>query len=124
MSEPRSYEVAEKTSGQVTALLVDNDGVTPIPAAALATFTLHLYVVKSDGTIGIVNTRNHQNVLNANNVTVSPAGVVVWTYQVGDTTLVEALPYERHIALFEWTTATAAGKTEVVLVVRNLLEVS
>jgi hypothetical protein len=50
---------------------------------------------------------------------------VTWSIQVLDTTLVEAtLPFERHIALWQWTTATAAGKHESILVVKNLSQVS
>jgi hypothetical protein len=124
MPDPRVFEVTEKTAGRLTATLVDQDGVTPIPSAALVTFTLHLYAIKTDGTIAVINSRTHQNVLNANNVTITAGGVVTWSYQVADVTLVEGLPYERHIALFEWTTASIGGKQEVVLNVRNLLEVS
>lgn len=122
--EPRVFEVLEQTSGRLSGTLTDNDGVTPVPGAALVTLTLTLYVVKADGTTGIVNSRNAQNVLNQNNVTVDSAGLLVWLYQVGDTTLIEALPFERHIALFTWTTATTTGRTRVVLNVQNLLTVT
>lgn len=122
--DPRVFEVLEQTSGAITGLLVDNDGVTPIPSAALLTLTLTLYVIKTDGTTGIVNSRNAQSVLNLNNVTITSGGIFTWIYQALDTTLVEALAYERHIALFRWTTTTAAGACEIVLNVRNLVGVS
>ncbi len=121
---PLTFEVNEKTSGRYTATLVGNDGVTPLPGATLSTLVLTLYVIKADGTDAIVNSRNVQNVLNANNVTVSTGGLVTWLFQVGDTTLVEAIPFERHIALWEWTWPTGAGKHEVILVVRNLHRVT
>ncbi len=121
---PQTFDIDEKATGQYTATLVANDGVTPLPAGTLSTLVLTLYVIKADGTDGIVNSRNVQNVLNANNVTVSAGGLLTWTIQVGDTTLVEALPFERHIALFEWTWPAGAGKHEVILVVRNLHRVS
>lgn len=121
MGDPMAFAINEKCTGQYTATIVDNDGVTPLPAATLATFTLTLYVIKQDGTTAIVNTRNVQNILNANNVTVTPGGLVTWAIQVGDTTLIEAIPYERHIALFQWTWANGAGKHEMALIVRNLL---
>jgi hypothetical protein len=123
MAEPLVFEIDEQESGSYTATIVGNDGATPLPAASLLTFTLTLYVVKADGTEQIVNARNQQNVLNANNVTVSAGGAVVWTIQPGDTTLVEDIPFERHIALFEWTWADGAGKHEVILKVRNLRRV-
>lgn len=124
MADPKSFDVLEKTSGQYTATIVGNDGVTALPGATLSTLTLTLYVIKADGAIAYVNGRNHQNVLNTANVTISAAGLVTWTYQAADTALVEALPFERHIALFEWTWPAGAGKHEAVLVVRNLTEVS
>jgi hypothetical protein len=121
--DPKAFDVLEQATASYTATVVGNDGVTPLPAATLVTMVLTLYVVKTDGTIGYVNGRNAQNVLNANNVTISSAGALVFTLQPLDTTLVEALPFERHIALFEWTWSGGAGKHEVVFVVKNLTEV-
>lgn len=121
--EPRTFDILEQSTGQYTATIVGNDGVTALPAATLLSLALTLYVIKTDGTIGYVNSRNAQNVLNLNNVTVNSAGLITWAIQAGDTTLVEALPFERHIALFEWTWANGAGKHEMVLVVQNLGEV-
>lgn len=124
MADPQTFPIDEKTTGQYTATLVGNDGVTPLPGATLTTLVLTLYAIKQDGTDGIVNARNSQNVLNANNVTINAAGLLTWLIQVGDTTLIEAIPFERHIALFEWTWPTGAGKREVVLLVRNLRRVT
>lgn len=124
MSEPLSFPIEEKCTGQYTAILVNNDGVTPLPGGTLSTLVLTLYAIKADGTDGVVNGRNAQNVLNANNVTVDGAGLLTWAIQIGDTTLIEAIPFERHIALFEWTWPQGAGKHEVVLLVRNLHKVS
>lgn len=130
--EPKTFDVLEQATAQYRAKVVGNDGVTFLPASTLLTLALTLYVVKTDGTIGYVNTRNAQNVLNANNVTVYETLQVaadattynlLFTLQVADTTLVEALPFERHIALFEWTWSGGAGKHEVVFVVKNLTEV-
>jgi hypothetical protein len=121
MLDPLTFPIDEKETGQYTATIVGNDGVTPLPAASLLTLVLTLYVIKSDGTDSLI--RTVQNVLNLNNVTVSPAGLVTWLIQITDTTLVEDIPYERHIALWEWTWAAGAGKHEVVLLVRNLRRV-
>jgi hypothetical protein len=122
MSDPQTFAIDEKESGRYSAVIVGNDGVTPLPGATLTTLALTLYVIKQDGTDQVI--RNHQNVLNANNVTVDAAGLIVWIVQVADTTMVEAIPFERHIALFEWTWPSGAGKHEVVLLVRNLRQVT
>lgn len=124
--DPQGFLIPEKSTGTYTATVVANDQVTPLPAATLLTLTLFLYVIKADGTStylrGIAGTP--QNVLNANNVVVDTAGLITWTIQPADTTLVEALDFERHIALWQWTWAGGAGKHEVVLVVKNLREIS
>jgi len=120
MSTTTFDPIDEQTTGQYTAQLVGNDGLTPIPASVLATLVLTLYAIKADGTDQIINGRNRQNALNANNVTVSAAGALVWAIQVLDTTLVEDIPFERHVALFEWTWTSGAGKHEAILPVRNL----
>lgn len=124
-TDPPSFLLAEKSTGTYTATVVANDGVTPLPAATLATLTLFLYVIKADGTSSYIRGAAGlpQNVLNANNVTVDANGLVTWTIQTTDTTLIEAVDFERHIALFQWTWAGGAGKHEVVLVVKNLREI-
>jgi len=122
MAEPLNFAINEKSTGLYTGTLVGNDGVTPLPGPTLSTLLLSLYVIKQDGTDHMIRTA--QNVLNANNVTVSAGGLVSWSIQVADTTLVEDIPFERHIALFEWTWPSGAGKHEIVLAVRNLRRVS
>lgn len=122
MPEPKTFEINEKATGSYTATIVGNDGVTPLPGSSLTTLVLSLYAIKADGSDSLI--RTSQNVLNANNVTVSAGGLLTWLIQVADTTLIEAIPFERHIALFEWTWPVGAGKHEVVLVVRNLHRVS
>lgn len=120
--EPTTVEVLERTTPRYRAVLEDNEG-NPIPAASLTTFTLTLYVIKIDGTLELI--RNDQNIPNANNVTVDTNGVVIWSMQVADLALVEAVPFERHVALFEWTWSAGAkaGKHEVVFSVKNLTAV-
>ena len=119
---PREFDIHERETGTYTATVTGNDGVTPVPGASLASITLTLYAIIAAGTVSFINSRDHQNVLNLNNVTIDGNGLLTWAIQVADTTLVEAaLPFERHIALFEWVTATgAAGKHEIILVVKNL----
>jgi hypothetical protein len=133
---PTVIEVLEQSSDVYWGTIVDDEGNT-LAGNVLNTLTLTLYVVKADGTIGYVNSRNAQNVLNANNVLAYAAlqtradGFTFnlkWAIQPADTTLVESLIFERHIALFEWTWPHPAGgqgqgKHEVILNVKNLLEV-
>lgn len=118
--EPRRFLVNELSTGQYTASLVDNDGVTPLPGGTLTALRLTLYVIKADGTQAIVNSRTNQNVLNLNNVTISAGGALVWLVQVLDTTLVEDIPFESHIALWHWTWPGGEGRQETILVVKNL----
>lgn len=118
------FDFYEQTSGQLQGTLTRNDGETPIGSNDLATLTLTLYALKSDATIAYVNSRNGQNVLNQNNVTLDASGLLTWTVQPEDTTLVEDLDFERHYALFEWTWVGGTGRALVVLVVQNLVTVS
>lgn len=115
--------INEQTTASFTAQITGNDGVTPLPLASISTLVLTLYAIKADGTDQIINSRNAQNILNANNVTITVGGALTWVVQIADTTLVEAIPFERHIALFEWTGAFGAGKQEVILPIRNLGQV-
>ena len=121
--EPRTFDILEQSTGSYSADIVGNDGITPLPLATISTLALTLYVILTNGTVQFINGRNNQNVLNANNVAVDAFGHLIWTVQTADTTLVEAIPFERHIALFEWTFPQGAGKHEIVLVVKNLTEV-
>lgn len=115
--------INEQTTASFTAQLTGNDGVTPLPLASISTLILTLYVIKADGSDQIINSRNAQNILNANGVTVTVGGALTWIVAIADTTLVEAVPFERHIALFEWSGGFGAGKQEVILVIRNLGQV-
>lgn len=137
-SEPQqSFNIDEQESGSFTALITGNGG-EPLPGSTLATLRLTNYVIKQDGTDQILNNRNQQDVLNANNVQLLETPLpradgtyynLIWTVQggaTGDTAIVEnALKFERHIQLWEWTWgASGSGKMETVLVVKNLRRVS
>jgi hypothetical protein len=108
-----------------TATLVDEAGA-PVVLAAVSTLTLTYYAVAS-GTI--INNRNAQNVLNANNVTLhATSGLLTWIGQVADTTCSATTPegaYEHRRALFTWTWGLPArtGRHEVDLHVRNQAKV-
>lgn len=122
--QPITLPINEQTSGTYTALLVGNDGVTPLPGPSLTTLVLTVYAIKSDNTDGILR-GPQQNVLNQNNVTVDALGNLVWAVQPTDTTMVEGIPFEDHYCLFEWTcvAANVTGRHVVILRVRNLRRV-
>jgi hypothetical protein len=136
LAPPTVIDSLEQSSGVYWGTIYDDEGIF-LPSNVLNTLTLTLYVVQADGSIAYVNTRNAQDVLNANNVQVYPAlqtradGFqfnLKWMIQPADTTLVEQVPFERHIALFEWSWplpvgGQAQGKHEVILNVKNLGEV-
>ena len=119
MAEPQTFDIDEQATGRYTAVVVGNDGLTPIPAADLLTLVLTVYVVLADGTESVLR-GPQQDVLNANNVTVDGSGNLVWTVQAADTTVVEAIPFELHYCLFAWTAVGVSGKHLVILRVRNL----
>jgi hypothetical protein len=100
-----STTLLEETTGLLTFTLVDCDGAG-VPVSMLTTLTLTYYDVIS-GTI--VNARNAQNVLNANDVSVTTVGspavtTVEWQIQPADTPMVDpALALEYRVAQFRWT---------------------
>ena len=115
--------ILEKTTRVYTATVEDEAGVA-IPGTSLTTLVLTLYSLHT-GTV--INSRNAQNVLNANNVTVDANGLLTWTMQPADNQILDnALTSERHTALFEFTYSSGAksGKHEVVFVVDNLTKVT
>lgn len=123
MPLPKEYDIDEATSGRIRGTLTEEDGVTPIPVGTLTTLTLTLYV--DDASQTILNGRNAQSILGVNGGVVDGAGVLTLTLAPADNPINDAnLPFERHIALLEWTWGTGkAGKFELVLVVRNLAKV-
>lgn len=126
-----SFSVLEKTTQQYTASFLDETGVA-IPATTLNSLSLTLY----DRTTGaIINNRNQQNALNANNVIVSSSGGLTWTMQPADNPiLVDGNAQELHFALWEWTYGNSggssggagpkAGKAQAAFSVVNITKVS
>lgn len=119
-----SFNVKENTGAVYTATLKDADG-TVVPLANLTTITLTLYNV---ATGAIINSREDQDVKNTNNVTFhSTSGLLTWSIQAADNVMVNsALQDEKHIALFEFVYSGTGtpGKHEVILMVRNLGQVT
>jgi len=111
----------EGESGIYRADLADILGAIPV----LTDLRLTLYDEKT-GTI--INGRDHQSVLNANDVTYDPAtGRVTWEIRTADNALVDSTrPSETHIAQFVATYNAAPARQkpwQVVIWTRNLVKV-
>jgi len=116
--------VAEGSSARVTAVIKDETGAV-IAGSALTTLTLTLYDYVVPATI--INSRNAQNVLNANGVTVDASGNLTYLMDPADNPINDTtLSKENHVALFQWTWAAGAkaGKHEVIITVENFANVT
>jgi len=115
--------INEKASACYTTTLTDENGVA-IPSGSIDTLTLTLSNV-DDGTI--VNSRDGQDVLNLNNVTVTSGGLLTYTIQPLDTVIVDnTKDYETHRATFEmnFNSGVSYGNWDVDLMIRNLSKVT
>lgn len=119
-----AFSVLEKTTQLYTASFVDETGVG-VGSTQLVSLTLTLYLATNPATM--INSRSTQNVLNANNVTVSSSGLMTWTMQPLDNAIIDgSLAQELHLALFQWTygsSGSKAGKHQVGFSVVNLQNV-
>lgn len=118
--------VAEKTTVQITATLVDETGAA-IPLAGLSSLTLTLY--NRDSTAQeIINSVSAVNILNNGRGTVhATSGLLTLTLLPADNAIIDtAKASEWHRALIEGTYAggVKAMKYEVDVQVRNLNKVS
>lgn len=110
--------ITEGVSTKLTGQIVDEDG-TGIGSSSLTTLTLTLCV---NGNLSrIINSRNQQNVLNTNNVTVNSSGNLVWQMTTTDNAIVDNVPTERHVAIFQWTysSGTKTGKESIEFYVKE-----
>ena len=119
------YKVNEGTTFVYKATIVDENGAAII-LTDITTLTLTLYDLDAGS---IINTRNAQNVLNLNGVTVhATSGLLTWTATPTDNAIVTASTptgnYETHVALFQWTwnSGAKAGKHEMQVAVKQLLK--
>lgn len=114
------YPIKEQETGVFSFTIKDESGLV-IPSSQLTTATLTVYVPTSGA---IVNGRDAQNIKNANNVTISETGVVTWTQQVADVTILDdtlAMETHRCLFLFSWLTTTPRKKPyEVDFEIENL----
>ena len=94
------FDVPERTMPTYTFTVTDEDGNATQPTA----LSVSLF---DRATSAIINSRDEQDILGANNVVVTN-GVVVWSMVEADHPRVAAGDEgEIHVAEFEWTTATS-----------------
>lgn len=114
-------QVNEQTTALYQATFSDETG-TAIPSGSFVSLELTLY---NNSNSGIINSREGQNVLNANNVSVSGSGAVTWTMQPSDNSIIGSSKTEHHTALFEAVYDTNKElRHEVNIVVTNLSKVT
>ena len=125
--------ILEGQTGFYYLLLEDKELSVPIQKADLQTLTLTYYDCLTEA---IINNRLNQDVLDANDVTVTtevppgqvePVTVVTWALQPADTMLVDARHgTEKHRALFQWSWGPAGEQKaaqQVEFAIENLLYV-
>lgn len=95
-----TYRINKLTTFKYPATLLDQNGAGLGPAD-LTTLTLKLYDAT---TFAIINSRDDQNVLGANGVTIDSSGNLVWIMDPADNPILDlTLSSEVHVALFKWT---------------------
>lgn len=111
----------EGTTPEISAVLVDLSQ-TPISGSVLSGLKLTYY---QEYTQAIINSRNAQNVLQTNGVTVDGNGKLVWNMSAADTVILnDALETEPHIAHFEFSYLdgdTKVGSLTVRIPITNIL---
>lgn len=112
------FTINEKTEPTHEYTILDEDGNASQPTV----FTLTYY---NRATGAIINSRDGQNVLNLNNVVITN-GVMAWSMQVADTTIVDnASVAELNVALWQWTDAGGKdGSHETIIRVLNFAKVT
>lgn len=117
-----TYSISEQETPIYSFTLKDENG-SVVPGSSLNSVTLTFYAVHSGA---IINSRNGQNVLNANNVTISEQGVVTWTLQLNDVKIVDDTQLtETHRALFLFTWGSNRCKPhELDVVISNLAKLA
>lgn len=112
--------INERTTAKYTSdPLLDEEG-SVVAGSIMTTATLTLY---DDRTKTVINSRNQQNVNNANGVTISDAGIVTWVMTPADNAIVnDKLPSEIHVAVFDfrWDGGVSRAVHEVKFLVTNI----
>lgn len=112
--------INELTTSLYSSTLYKEDGITPLNGDDIDTMSLTFYDQKTDQ---LINRPAKQNVLNLNGVTIGTDGKLSWVLDREDNVIIDdALTYENHVALFEYTYASGerGGFHDVMIFVRNL----
>lgn len=114
------FDPISELSSSVYTATIKNTAGDPVPYTDLDTFTLTLY---DTGTGEIINSRDDQNILNANQVTVDSDGLITWNMLPEDNVIVNDVgANETHAAEFYaiWNGGASALSHQVVFTVINL----
>jgi len=109
----------EKTSSKITGTFLDETG-TPVPSASFTAITMSLFLL--DDSAPIINGRDNQNILNANNCTVDANGLFTWNVQPADRAMVGSGGSEIHRAeiRYKWNAGASEGVVVIDLPINNL----
>ena len=115
--------ILEGSTPTISGTLTDKAGAA-IPLASLLTLKLTLYSM-SDSSFPIINSRDAQDVKNANRVIVGDNGELSWNLDSVDSSILnQALGHETHRAIFAWTydegSVEQTGKQIIDFKVKNL----
>ena len=107
------HEVLQGVSCRITATIKDAAEVV-IPLSSIDACTLTLY---DQATRAIINSRQAQDVLNANGTTIhATSGLLTCDLNAADNVFVGEKAKERHVALFKFTySTTKTGIAQVFL---------
>ena len=88
-----TLEIIEETTPDYEGTLFDKDEVTVIPGSVLDSLTLTYFQEYSEV---IINSRNGQNVLQVNGVTVDELGRIRWTLSLADAVILDDSLHQEH----------------------------
>jgi len=109
---PSLHEIDEGTTPILSAVIT-NETRTRLAASDLTSVTLTYFDARSKA---IINSRNAQNILNANSVTVDSNGNLLWFLLAADTAAVDPAadePVRRLTARFIWKWNDTGGRARV-----------
>lgn len=118
------FHIRENTTPVYTAVIRDENG-NVLPDTALDSLLMTYYDVDSGE---IINNRNAQNILNANDVTVDNVGQLTWDMRPADTAIIDGSSvFEEKVAVISWSWTvsliTRQSNQEVRFHIQNLAKV-
>lgn len=127
-----SFVANELESAVYTTVLSDESGAV-VPGSSLTALTLTLYDTKSGS---VINNRDHQNILNTNDVSIDSNGLLTWNLKPADNAILNPTTatspitingetyqgYETHAAVFHatWSGGNKAKSHQITIIVANL----